>query len=205
MSQYLLQQQQNLQNLKVGVSPMRDMKTISLRQSKSPMASQHQSSGQRNSSQSSQNRMGPGSSQRKNVNHGSSSRQSSQNAGDLGHNQRPSIDNSYRDGVVNHSQSLTNDFNKRTSLASHRSSNSAVASNQKTASGINKNRSSSKNSASGISSTSGTSNPNPTTSNLNVVHSKLYEQQQIINKHIDKEKKYLEKIKQLKLENKKLV
>jgi len=68
---------------------------------------------------------------------------------------------------------------------------------------VSKNRSSSKNSASGISSTSGTSNPNP--SNLNVVHSKLYEQQQIINKHVDKERRYLEKIKQLKLENKKLV
>jgi len=42
-------------------------------------------------------------------------------------------------------------------------------------------------------------------SNMNVIHSKLFEQQQVINKHLDKERRYIEKIKQLKNENKKLV
>jgi hypothetical protein len=31
--------------------------------------------------------------------------------------------------------------------------------------------------------------------NINVIHSKLLEQQQIINKHLDKERRYIEKIK----------
>lgn len=39
----------------------------------------------------------------------------------------------------------------------------------------------------------------------NVVQTKLYEQQQIITKHNEKERRYIEKIKQLKAENKKLV
>ena len=39
----------------------------------------------------------------------------------------------------------------------------------------------------------------------NVVQTKLYEQQQIITKHNETERRYIEKIKQLKAENKKLV
>lgn len=42
-------------------------------------------------------------------------------------------------------------------------------------------------------------------SNVNIVSSKLSEQQGIINKYIEKEKRYIDKIKQLKAENKKLV
>ena len=41
--------------------------------------------------------------------------------------------------------------------------------------------------------------------NVSVFHQKIYEQSQTISKHIDKERKYIEKIKQLKTENKKLV
>lgn len=41
--------------------------------------------------------------------------------------------------------------------------------------------------------------------NLNVIHSKLYEQQQVISKHLEKERRYIEKIKQQKTENKKLI
>ena len=67
--------------------------------------------------------------------------QSSQNPGDLGHGQRPSIDNSYRDQP--HSQSLNTDYTKRPSLGSHRSSNSAGASGQKSSNIISKARSSS--------------------------------------------------------------
>lgn len=43
------------------------------------------------------------------------------------------------------------------------------------------------------------------TGNVNIVSSKLSEQQNIINKHVEKEKRYVDKIKQLKAENKKLV
>ena len=42
-------------------------------------------------------------------------------------------------------------------------------------------------------------------SNVNIVSSKLSEQQSIINKYMEKEKRYVDKIKQLKAENKKLV
>jgi hypothetical protein len=64
-----------------------------------------------------------------------------------------------------------------------------------------KNRSASR--TSGQSASSGLVNGKNT--NFNVIHSKLYEQQQTIQKQIEKEKKYIDKIKAQKVENKKLI
>ena len=69
-------------------------------------------------------------------------------------------------------------------------------------------RSNSRTSVSGHSASNisnGGSVSNDTGGNSNIVSSKLSEQQNIINKYIEKEKRYVDKIKQLKAENKKLV
>lgn len=69
-------------------------------------------------------------------------------------------------------------------------------------------RSNSRTSVSGHSASNisnGGSVSNDTGGNSNIVSSKLSEQQNIINKYVEKEKRYVDKIKQLKAENKKLV